>query len=291
MTTRISIDGQVGDEGSAKISVLDRGFLYGDSVYEVLRTYGGRPFALPEHLERLRHSAELLELPMPLDDAGLRQEIAATIAATGNAESYVRVIVTRGAGPIGLDPALAAGPCRVIIVTALKRWPDELYAQGAPIALVPTGRPAEGPAGGAAKSGNYLTNLLALGRARRSGAHEALLLDAEGHVAEGSSSNVFVVREEGLLTPPVEAGILEGITRRKVIALARRAGIAVHEQPLTPEDLFGASEVFITSTLREVMPVTRVDDRAVGGGVPGRLTTRLRELFTAYVAAWLARAD
>lgn len=277
MTLTISVDGVVGDEHSARISVLDRGFLYGDSVYEVMRTYGGRPFALQEHLERLERSAALLHigLPVPLDR--LRAEIDQLVAAAHNEESYVRVIVTRGAGPINLDPGLAEDPCRVIIVAPLRRWPEPLYERGAAIRLVPAGRAPGGAVPGGAKSGNYLVNLMALGEARRQGAHEAVLLDADGRVSEGASSNIFALFDGGRLeTPHLSQGILEGLTRRRVFELAGQLGLTVTERELRPEELRRAREVFLTSTLREVMPVTRIDDWTVGDGAVGPVARELR---------------
>lgn len=279
MTTCICVDGQLGDEKSARISVLDRGFLYGDSVYEVLRTYGGEPFALAEHMARLERSAELLAISLPLSRAELEAEMRRTIEAAGNDESYVRLIITRGGGPIGLDPALAVDPTRVIIVTALRTPDEEVYERGVKISLVAAGRSAEGQLPAGAKSGNYLTNLLALRIAKERGAHEALLLDAHGRICEGSSSNVFVVQGGTIRTPPLEVGILEGITRRKVLTLAESLGHPVEETHLEASDLEKAEEVFITSTIREVLPVTQVDERKVGDGRPGPIAKALRAAF------------
>lgn len=284
MSTMIAVDGSISDGASAKISVLDRGFLYGDSVYEVIRTYRGRPFLLDEHLTRLARSASLLGIEMPLEPKDLAAEIVEVVRAAANPESYIRVVVTRGSGPIGLDPALAEKPCRVVIVTELPQLAPELYQHGVGIRLIAGGRAAQGALPKGAKSGNYLVNIMALSAARRRGAHEAVLLDAHGLVTEGASSNVFAVIAGELHTPPLSAGILEGITRRVVIALARTAGLRVHERELHPGELFDADEVFLTSTLREVLPVTAVDGRRVGGGEPGPLTTRLRELYRALAA-------
>jgi branched-chain amino acid aminotransferase len=281
MTTLVAVDGVLSDGASARISVLDRGFLYGDSVYEVVRTYGGRAFLLDEHLARLERSASLLGIPLPLTAAALGEEIAMVVAAAANAESYVRAIITRGNGPIGLDPALAEHPTRVVIVTELMLLSAELYQRGAAICLVSAGRSAASAIPRGAKSGNYLVNVMALGSARRRGAHEAVMLDAAGLITEGASSNVFVVIGGSLHTPPLHAGILEGITRRKVIELARSAGIGVEERELTPGDLLQADEVFLTSTLREILPVTRIDGSEVAGGTPGPIARRLGDLYRA----------
>ena len=284
MTTVVAVDGVLADGANARISVLDRGFLYGDSVYEVVRTYRGRAFLLDEHLARLERSASLLGIPLPLPLRAQGDEIARVLAAATNAESYIRVIITRGNGPIGLDPALATNPTRVVIVTELQGFPAELYERGAAICLVPAGRSAASAIPQGAKSGNYLVNIMALGVARRRGAHEAVMLDAAGLITEGASSNVFVVSAGALHTPPLHSGILEGITRRKVIELARSAGIEVRERELTPSDLKQADEVFLTSTLREILPVTTIDGERVAGGAPGPTTQRLRDLYRALTA-------
>jgi len=281
MSTLVAIDGVLEDGASARISVLDRGFLYGDSVYEVVRTYRGRAFLLDEHLARLERSAGLLGIPLPLAREAQAAEVERAVEAAKNAESYVRVIITRGNGPIGLDPALAEHPTRVVIVTELASFPAELYERGASVCLVRAGRSAGSVVPQGAKSGNYLVNIMALGAARRRGAHEAIMLDAAGLITEGASSNVFLVMGSALHTPPLHAGILEGITRRKVIEVARGAGIKVHERELTPGDLLHADEVFLTSTLREVLPVTRVDGAEIAGGTPGAITRRVRELYRA----------
>ena len=283
MTTIISVNGQLGGPETAVIPVLDRGFLYGDSVYEVVRTYAGKPFALEPHLDRLQRSADLLGIVLPVPRTALVDEMGAALVRAGNAESYLRVIVTRGAGPIGLDPALASDPRRVIIVTELHELPAELYRDGAAIVLVPVGRAGSGAGSGAvpagAKSGNYLVNIMALAAARKRGAHEAVMVDAGGGLTEGTSSNVFALREGALRTPPLSAGILQGITRGKVMELGRQAGLRVEEAELRPADLTGADEVFLTSTLREVLPVTRVDDQRVGDGRPGPVTLKLASLY------------
>lgn len=279
MTARVSIDGEIRDLDEARVPVTDRGFLYGDSVYEVVRTYGGRPYLLGEHLERLRRSADQLCLALPGGLEPIVRDVEATLRAAGNAESYVRIIVTRGSGPIALDPGTAQGPRRVVIVTPLQPYPEALYREGALVCLVPTGRGDSGLLAGA-KSGNYLLNVLALGEAKRHGAHEAILLDHRGRVTEGATSNIFLVQRGGLHTPPLSAGILEGITRRQVFALAREAGREVTQREMQPADLRGADEIFLTSSLREVLPVAQVREAqgalyTVGQGLPGPLTRLL----------------
>jgi len=278
MPTRVYLDGTVVPPEEARVSVFDRGFLYGDSVFEVLRTFGGRPFALGDHLDRLGRSAAGLRLPPP-PRPGIEAAVRGTLAAAGNAESYVRVLVTRGAGPIGLDPALSDRPTLIVIVRELELPDPRLYRDGAELALVSVLRNHPRALDPAIKSGNYLNNILALDEARRRGAYEALLRDADGFITEGSSSNLFVVTGGGLLTPPLRAGILDGITRRHLMDLARARAMAVEERALRPPDLQGAEEAFITSSIRSVLPVTRVDGAAVGGGRPGPITLELARAY------------
>jgi branched-chain amino acid aminotransferase len=287
MATRVFLDGEVVLPEAAKVSVFDRGFLYGDSVYEVLRTFEGRPFALVEHLERLGRSGAGLRLPLPAP-AAIDAAVRATLAAAGNAESYVRVVVTRGSGPIGLDPALGQRPALIVIVRELELPAPSLYRDGAGVALVSVLRNHPRALDPAIKSGNYLNNILALAEARSRGAYEALLRDADGFITEGSSSNFFVVRAGALATPPLAAGILDGITRRHLIELARSRGLVVEERPLRPADLAGADEAFISSSLRSVLPVTRVDGASVGAGRPGPITLALAAAYQDHARALAA---
>lgn len=279
----VAIDGRILGVAEATVPVLDRGFLYGDSVYEVIRTYatGGGPFALTEHLERLARSARLLEIALPLSLSELAAEVRDVLRAAGQGDWYIRVILTRGAGPIGLDPALADRPRRVVIVAPLPDLPERLRRDGVSVALVPTGRTAAGPTPAGAKTGNYLSNVMALRAARLKGAFEAIMLDGEGRITEGTTSNVFLCTGGLLRTPPLATGILAGITRHKVIDLARLDGIEVVEEHLRPLDVHAAEEVFLTSTLKEVLPVTSVDGTEVGTGRPGPVTTLLQQKYAA----------
>lgn len=273
----VAIDGEIVPVNEARVPVLDRGFLYGDSVYEVVRTYGGVPFALAEHLGRLARSAELVEIPLPMTVEEFGREIEQVLETAGEGEWYLRLILTRGAGPMGLDPALADHPRRLVVVLPLPEVPQHLRAEGAAVSLVLVGRSSAGAMPVGAKTGNYLANIMALRRARQGGAFEAIMVDGSGMIVEGASSNVFLVRDGALLTPPIAAGILDGITRRKVIALARGEGIEVRQEPLRPEDLRASEEAFLTATLKEVLPITRVDDVAIGDGRPGPITARIRQ--------------
>ncbi|HTT69855.1 MAG TPA: aminotransferase class IV [Anaeromyxobacteraceae bacterium] len=292
MDTVVNLNGRLVPPGEAVVSVFDRGFLYGDSVYEVVRTYRSRPFEIDRHLARLGRSAERLALALPWSAAECRVEIARALeaaregapadpeAAPWNAgERSIRVIMTRGAGELGLDPALAKDPLAIVMVTPLRAPPLAAYRSGVACRVVGIRHDAPEAVDTTAKTGAHLANVLAVSEARRYGAHEALLLDRDGLVTEGASSNVFAVRGGRLETPPLAVGILEGVTRGIVLGLARAAGIEVRELPLQPAALAEAEELFITSTAREVLPVTTLDGRPVGAGRVGAMTTRLHALF------------
>ncbi|MGO9837831.1 MAG: aminotransferase class IV [Polyangiaceae bacterium] len=275
----VMIDGAIVAAGEAKVSVYDRGFLFGDAVFEVLRTYGGTPFALDEHLRRLHRSADRVALTLPVDETTLGGEVEGAIVASGNKESYVRIVVTRGSGPLSLDPDTARDPLRVVLVEPVAPPGKDAYATGIAAVTVPTRREVDDTPAAGAKVTNYLANLLAVREAKSRGGQEALIVDRRGNVVEGASSNVFVVRAGRIKTPPESAGILPGITRAHVLEAAARLGLAVDEAELTPEELYGADEVFITSSIRELLPVVRVDDHTVGAGAPGTVSRRLHRAF------------
>jgi len=283
MSIVVMLDGRVCAPGDATVSVFDRGFLYGDSVFETLRTYGGVPFELDAHLRRLERSAGLVHIPLPLGPAALAAEISAAVATAANAESYVRVMITRGQGPLGLDPALAERALRVIIVQPLQAPPAEQYSQGISAISHRTERVLDASGVHGAKIGNYLTSVLAMREARLRGALEALILDASGRLLEGASSNVFVVHGERLVTPPIDAGILPGITRGCVLELARQLGLEVEQRVIPLEEAYKASELFITSSIRELLPVVRLDGLVLGTGAVGPVFRRLLEAFRAHV--------
>jgi branched-chain amino acid aminotransferase len=281
MTTLVSLDGRIVPPEAAQVSVFDRGFLYGDSVFEVLRTYGGVLFGFEEHLARLARSARLALIDFS-DIALLRREILAVVSATGNAETYLRIVVTRGTGKaLGLDPALAVAPQRVVIATDVPVMPREMYERGIAVITYRTQRVSEGTSAAGAKLGNYLLSILATHEAHARGAEEALILDARGQVVEGTTSNVFLVRDGALVTPPDEAGLLAGITRGKVLELAREMGLPVAMRTFAPSELASADEVFITSSIRELVPVIAFDGVPAGQGRPGVLTRRLLDAYRA----------
>lgn len=281
MGVRVFLDGQVVDAESARVSVFDRGFLYGDSVYETMRTKRGRCVDLRAHLDRLMRSANAIALPLP-DEAVLVAAIDETVAAAANNESSIRVIVTRGAGALGLDPGLADAPNLIVIVRPLMRPEAELYQRGAKLALVGVQRTSKRAVDPAIKSGNYLNNIMALHEARKEGAHEAVMCDAGGRVAEGSTSNVFLVKNHVVITPPIEVGLLPGITRQRVLDLAIAHGLQVREQHLSPEDLRDADEVFITSSIRGVLPISEVSGHDLAPA-PGPVTSQIMSLYDAYL--------
>ncbi len=283
MTSLVLIDGRPMSPEAAKVSVFDRGFLYGDSVFEALRTYGGRPFALGLHLARLAESAArvFIELPVGLEQIG--REVESAIVGAGNAESYVRLTVTRGVGEaMGLDPGLSRHALRVVIVTPLKSPPAETYRDGVAVITHRTARVTDHSAAAGAKVGNYLMAVLANREARLAGAAEALIVDGRGCVVEGATSNVFVVTPDGaLVTPPEADGILLGITRQTVLEVAAELGIPIRLESLPLDDLKNAAEVCFSSSIRELVPVISVDGAKIADGAPGvttlRLLTALRE--------------
>lgn len=271
----VSIDGQRVPVAEARISVLDRGFLFGDSAFEVMRTYGGAPFRQDAHLRRLARSCQRLLIPLPVELEALADEIAATVRDSGLPDAYVRVMVTRGGGPPGIAIDEVGPPVVLVYALPLRLPPPAAYADGIAVGLIRVGRATDGTGAEGAKASNYLGSVLAVNEVRRRGAAEAIIVGQGGQVIEGATSNIFVIRGDALHTPPVGAGILEGITRATVLQQWRDAGRPVVEDSLHPQDLYAADEVFITSTVREVMPVVRVDDVQIGAGKPGQATLEL----------------
>ncbi len=290
MTTLVLIDGQVFSAEDAKVSVFDRGFLYGDSVFETIRTYSGSPFRLQEHLRRLEQSARRVFIDLPVSCEVLADEVRRAVALAGNAESYVRLMVTRGSGPLGLDSEFEAKPARVILAGPLVMPPPSAYSDGIKVVTYRTARVVEATDAAGAKVGNYLVAVLAMREARQRGASEALIVDGSGGVAEGASSNVFAYLEGRWRTPPLSVGILPGITRATILDACRDHGVPVVEEPLSVEDLTRAEEAFICSSIREIVPVVRVDEGNVGAGRPGPETARLVQLFHEEVSKFIGLA-
>ncbi len=286
--TAVWIDGRRVGPDEATVSVFDRGFLYGDSVFETIRTYDGLPYALTEHVRRLAWSAERVHIGLPITPAMLEQEIRDAVRDGGFRESYIRLMLTRGVGAMGLDPGVAVHPLRVLIVAKLVSPPPEAYEAGVSVITFATQRVGDSTGAAGAKVGNYLVAVLAMREAREVGATEALIVDHEGRVVEGSTSNVFAVIGRRLITPSEADGILPGITRARILEVADALGIAVDLRPLTPGELHGADEVFISSSIREILPVVRIDDTSVGTGAPGAVTREIHAAFRARVRSDLA---
>jgi branched-chain amino acid aminotransferase len=281
----INVNGTITAAEVAVVSPLDRGFLFGDSVYETIRTYGGRPFLLGGHLQRLRRSAEHLDIPHERTIVDIEAEILRTVASSGLPETAIRVILTRGLGPLGYDPADCGSPTLVIHARRCPEIPSSILQEGVDVAIVDVTRNARSALDPAIKSSNLLNNFLAWRAARRLGAYEPILLNAAERLTEGATSNLFVVRSERLVTPPLEDGLLEGITRGLVLELARGAGLAVAEESLGSDELRTADEAFLTSTLKGILPIRRCDGWPVRHGRPGPLTRRIMDLFLERVQA------
>ncbi len=274
----VYVNGKIAPAAQAAIPVYDHGFLYGEGVYETLRTYNHVPFLYDGHCRRLRASAGYLALDVPFSDEQLLEGIAETIAAAGAmTEAYIRVLLTRGVGELTYDVQATPTPSLVIIVKPLEEPPPRVFSDGITISLVPILRNHPGSVNPIIKSNNLLNNALAMQEAARRGAEEGLMCNYRGELSECSQANFFMVRGGVALTPVSEAGLLEGLTRSFLFEVGRDVGIDVRGETLFPSDLEAADEAFITSTTRELSPVTRIDDRVVGNGKPGPLTLKLLE--------------
>ncbi len=279
MTAKVWINGTIVEKADAKISVYDHGLLYGDGVFEGIRVYGGKVFRLAAHVDRLFESARAIKLEVPITREQLRDAITATVKAAGISDGYIRPLVTRGGGYLGLDIRKTRDPQVIVIADTISLYPPELYETGLKIATVSTIRNHPNALNPRIKSLNYLNNILAKMEAVQAGCDEALMLNHKGEVAECSGDNIFLVKRGVLLTPPIDAGILEGITRAAVLELAAAARIPVREQALTRHDVYNADECFLTGTAAEVVPVVECDTRVIGAGKPGPVTRQLRERF------------
>ncbi len=278
---KVFIDGKYYSEREAKISVFDHGLLYGDGIFEGIRAYNGRVFKLKEHIDRLFCSAKALLLDVPMTHAQIIHAVVETCRQNRVRDGYIRLVVTRGMGTLGLNPRRCKKPSVIIIAGTIQLYPPELYENGMEIVTVPTTRNLHSALNPAIKSLNYLNNILAKIEANIAGVEEAILLNAEGYVAECTGDNLFIVHGGQLLTPPLSAGALYGITRATVMDLAREAGIPVSETNLTRYDIFNADECFLTGTGAEIVPVVKVDGRVIGAGKPGKLSRMLEEKYRA----------
>jgi branched-chain amino acid aminotransferase len=279
----LSWNGRIGAPGEARVSPLDRGVLYGDGLFETMRAYDGRVFRLEAHLERLAVSAPMVRLPLPWTAAELGAAVRELLAASGLANAYLRLTVLRGEGAPGPAPGKCPAPHYFAMARPLRPYPARCYAEGA-TAIVASTRQNEGSPVARVKSTSFLNHVLAIGEARDAGADEALLLNNRDELAEGAASNLFLVRGETLLTPPLECGCLPGITRAVLLERAPALGLTALLQPFTLPDLLAADEAFLTNSLMEVMPLVRVGPHMIGAGRPGPVTTRLAADYRAVVA-------
>jgi branched-chain amino acid aminotransferase len=283
MTRMIFMNDRLVPEHAATVSVFDHGLLYGDGVFEGIRAYSGKVFRLAEHIDRLFSSARAIALEIPMTKESVSKAVVDTLAANNLADGYVRLVVTRGKGNLGLDPNKTANPQVIVIASTISLYPAEFYEKGLRIVTAATQRTSSAALSPRIKSLNYLNNIMAKLEGLQAGCVEALMLNHKGEVAECTGDNVFVVRSGKLLTPPPDAGILEGITRGAVMELAAAAGIDCREQTLVRHDLYTADECFLTGTAAEIIPVVEIDSRKVGDGVPGPMTKRLTDAFHSLV--------
>jgi branched-chain amino acid aminotransferase len=284
MAATVNVNGRVSDQEHAVISIFDHGFLYGEGVYETLRTYNGQPFLFERHMRRLRTSAGMLALSVPLTDTQIDVRFRETMNAAGlgdapEREAYIRILVTRGIGELTYDPAATPMPSVVVIVKPNVDPPAEVFDRGVKVSLVGVVRNHPGTVNPMIKSNSLLNNALAMQEALRRGAFEGVMRNYKGELAECTQSNLFIVKNGAAMTPPLDAGLLPGITREFLFEVGATAGIPVREAVLKDADLLGADEAFLTSTTREVVPIVRVDDQTIGAGTPGPVSRALLEAY------------
>ncbi len=278
---KVYIDGKYYDERNARVSVFDHGLLYGDGIFEGIRAYNGRVFKLKEHIDRLFCSAKAILLELPMSHEDIMTAVVETCRRNKIRDGYIRLVVTRGIGTLGLNPNRCKNPSVIIIAGKIQLYPQEFYQRGMEIVTVPTTRNLHSALNPAIKSLNYLNNVLARIEANIAGCEEAILLNAEGFVCECTGDNVFIIKERHLFTPPLSAGALYGITRRVVMEMAEESGLTVSEPNLTRYDLFNADECFLTGTGAELVPIVKIDGRVIGEGKRGTVTGKLMAQYRA----------
>jgi len=277
---KVYINGKFYEKKDAKISVFDHGLLYGDGVFEGIRSYNRLVFRLREHIDRLYESAQSIMLKIPLSHDAMIKAVLTTLRQNDLKDAYIRLVVTRGEGDLGLDPRKCTkGPTIIIITDSIALYPDKFYKQGLEIITVPTVRNLPEAVNPQIKSLNYLNNILAKIEAGNAGFSEAIMLDSLGYVAECTGDNIFIVKQKHLYTPPQCMGTLRGITRDAVLELARKAKIPTHEHVITRHEVYISDECFLTGTAAEIIPVVKVDGRVIKDGKPGALTLKLMRLF------------
>ena len=282
MAATVNVNGRVSDQEHATISIFDHGFLYGEGVYETLRTYNGQSFLFDRHMRRLRKSAGMIALDIPLTDAEVDERFRDTVRAAGlggssDREAYIRILVTRGIGELTYDPAATPTPSIVVIVKPNVDPPRDAFERGVKVSLVGVVRNHHGTVNPLIKSNSLLNNALAMQEALRHGSFEGVMRNFKGELAECTQSNLFIVKDGAALTPPIDAGLLPGITREFLFEVGAEIGVPVREAVLKDADLFGADEAFLTSTTREAVPIVQVDDRKIGSGAPGPVARALLE--------------
>lgn len=285
----VYLNGRFMAREQAHVSVFDHGFLYGDGIYETMRAYEGRLFLLKKHLTRLKHSADAISLKLPLPLAKIAEALNKSVSINKLRESYVRIHISRGPGEIGLDPALCKAPTMVIVAKPFNKYPAAYYEKGVSVAIVQTRRNHPLALPPSIKGTNFLNNILAKIEAVKLRAYEGIMLNWQGYVAEGTISNIFMVRKGVLYTPHADAGILEGVTRDLVLRLAKKNKVPVKEAMLRPRDFLTSHECFITNTTMEVMPVTAIDRKKIGKGKPGPITAALHQAYQKAVVAYIQK--
>ena len=279
---KIYIDGKYYDKADAKVSVFDHGLLYGDGIFDGIRIYNGKVFKIKEHIERLYESAKAIILEIPMTKEEMKAAVEDAVKVNERKDGYIRLVITRGEGSLGLDPASCKKATVIIIVSDIQLYPKEYYEKGIALVTVTSRRIPSECLDPRIKSLNYLNNIMAKLEAKQAGCLEAVMLNTQGFVAECTADNIFIVKEGRLLTPSVYHGALEGITRQTVMEIAEKIGIKSEETTLAPYDLYTADECFLTGTGAEIVPVVKIDGRVIGSGVPGKVTKILVENFKKY---------
>ncbi|MCP4911638.1 MAG: D-amino acid aminotransferase [Oligoflexia bacterium] len=279
----VNSNGKIVKREDATVSIFDRGFLFGDSIYEVTHTYDQVPFHLEEHLDRLENSARGIGMDLEFSKDFLKKEIDKTCQALGLPRQYLRIIITRGEGEIGLDPALSQSQNFFIIAKELPEYPKRWYEKGLSVIIAQVIRNPKKSIDPNVKSGNYLNNVMAMQQAKEMGADDAVMLNHKGQVTECTTSNIWIIQGQKIMTPPLQAGLLGGITRKALLALGKKHGLDMIESNFTADSLKQADEAFITSSTKEIVPITKIDGKNLGSGNPGEVTKKLTKLYQDYV--------
>ena len=286
MSLKIYLNGEFVDKDKALVSVYDHGYLYGDGIFEGIRAYKGCIFALREHIERLYYSAKTLMIDMPVTIEEMEKIVADTLVINNLEDAYIRLVISRGAGDLGLDPRKCSKPTLVVIADKIKLYPEEFYQKGLEVVTASVRRTPVDSFNGKVKSLNYLNNIMARIEANNAGAGEAIMLNHDGYIAECSADNIFIIKDKEIFTPAPHLGLLKGITRDSIIKVARSQGLNVYETIFTTHDVYNADEVFLTGTGAEVVAVVRADKRIIGNGLPGPITLSLRENYIKYASTY-----